>query len=179
MSGFKSQNPGRSPGSKPKNRAAGFHFSLHSWGSFPGSGRIFDAMTDALEEGPFFHGTKAQLEVGDLLRAGFNSNYRPEVVMNHIYFTALTDGAGLAAEITALDGEPHVYEVEPTGDFENDPNVTDKKFPGNPTRSYRSTAPLRVVREVTDFKRLTPEELQDWRDKLAKLHADLTAKIIN
>lgn len=99
--------------------------------------------------------------------------------MNHIYFTALTDGAGLAAEITALDGEPHVYEVEPTGDFENDPNVTDKKFPGNPTRSYRSTAPLRVVREVTDFKRLTPEELQDWRDKLAKLHADPTAKIIN
>lgn len=99
--------------------------------------------------------------------------------MNHIYFTALPDGAGLAAEIAALDSVPHVYEVEPLGEFENDPNVTDKKLPGNPTRSYRSTEPLRVVREVTDFKRLTPEELQDWRDKLAKLHADPAAKIIN
>lgn len=136
-------------------------------------------MTDALDNGPFFHGTKAQLEAGDLLTAGFNSNYHPEVVMNHIYFTALPDGAGLAAELVALNGTPHVYEVEPTGDFENDPNVTDKKFPGNPTRSYRSTAPLRILREVTDWKRLTPEELQTWRDNLAKLAQDKTAKIIN
>ncbi len=91
-------------------------------------------MSEVLDEGPFFHGTKAQLQPGDLLRAGFNSNYRPEVVMNHIYFTALRDGAGLAAELATLDGStPHVYEVEPTGPFENDPpNVTDKKFPGNP-----------------------------------------------
>ncbi|SMX90757.1 rifampin ADP-ribosylating transferase [Brevibacterium aurantiacum] len=136
-------------------------------------------MTDALDNGPFFHGTKAQLEAGDLLTAGFNSNYHPEVVMNHIYFTALPDGAGLAAELVALNETPHVYEVEPTGEFENDPNVTDKKFPGNPTRSYRSTAPLRILREVTDWKRLTPEELQTWRDNLAKLAQDKTAEIIN
>ena len=115
---------------------------------------------DVLDEGPFFHGTKAELHEGDLLIAGYPSNYRPEIIMNHVYFTALVDGAGLAAEIAALEGTPHVYEVEPTGPYENDPNVTDKKFPGNPTRSYRTAAPLRVVREITDWTRLTPETLR-------------------
>lgn len=136
-------------------------------------------MSDVLDDGPFFHGTKADLQVGDLLTAGFRSNYRPEVVMNHVYFTALVNGAGLAAELAAGDGEPRVYEVEPTGDFENDPNVTDKKFPGNPTRSYRSTAPIRVVREVTDWPRLTPEELQGWRDRLAAILEHERGEIIN
>ena len=133
-------------------------------------------MTD---EGPFFHGTKADLQPGDLLTAGFRSNYRPEIVMNHVYFTALRDGAGLAAELAAGDGEPRVYLVEPTGAFENDPNVTDKKFPGNPTRSYRSTDPLRVVAEVHDWTRLTPEALQEWRDRLASVLADERGEIIN
>lgn len=136
-------------------------------------------MAAPLDDGPFFHGTKADLQVGELLTAGFRSNYRPEIVMNHIYFTALRDGAGLAAELAAGDGEPRVYAVEPTGEFENDPNVTDKKFPGNPTRSYRSTAPLRVVGEVTDWTRLTPEALQMWRDRLAAVHADSRGEIIN
>src|SRR4249919_4357426 len=89
--------------------------------------------TEILDKGPFYHGTKADLQVGDLLTAGFRSNYRPEVVMNHIYFTALRDGAGLAAELAAGDTAPRVFVVEPTGSFENDPNVTDKKYPGNPT----------------------------------------------
>jgi hypothetical protein len=132
-----------------------------------------------LDEGPFFHGTKADLRVGDLLTPGFRSNYRPEVVMNHIYFTALRDGAGLAAELAPGDGEPHVYVVEPTGVFEDDPNVTDKKFPGNPTRSYRSAAPLRIVGEVTDWTRLTPEALRAWRDRIAAIRADERATIIN
>ncbi len=132
-----------------------------------------------MDEGPFFHGTKAALRVGDLLTPGFPSNYRPEIVMNHIYFTALPDGAGLAAELAPGDGAPRVYVVEPTGPFEDDPNVTDKKFPGNPTRSYRSTAPLRVVGEVTDWTRLTPEALQAWRDRLAAIRADDRAEIIN
>ena len=132
-----------------------------------------------LEEGPFFHGTKADLREGDLLTAGFRSNYRPEVVMNHIYFTALPNGAGLAAELAPGDRIPRVYLVEPTGAFEDDPNVTDKKFPGNPTRSYRSTAPLRVVGEVTDWTRLTPEALQAWRERLAELAADERGEIIN
>jgi hypothetical protein len=130
-------------------------------------------------EGPFFHGTKADLQVGDLLTAGRRSNYRPDIVMNHVYFTAMTDGAGLAAELAAGDGEPRVYVVEPTGAFEDDPNVTDKKFPGNPTRSYRSTEPLRVVAEVSDWTRLAPETLQGWRDRLAAMRADGTDEIIN
>ena len=126
-------------------------------------------MSDVLDEGPFFHGTKADLRVGDLLTAGFRSNYRPEVVMNHIYFTALPDGAGLAAELAAGEGDPRVYVVEPTGPFENDPNVTDKKFPGNPTRSYRTHHALRVVGEVDDWVGHPPEALQAMLDGLARL----------
>lgn len=137
------------------------------------------AMSEVLDQGPFFHGTKADLRVGDLLTAGFPSNYRPEVLMNHIYFTALRDGAGLAAELAPGDGAPRVYIVEPTGSFEDDPNVTDKKFPGNPTRSFRSTDPLRIVGEDTNWARLTPEELQVWRDRLAAIRADERAEIIN
>ncbi|AKN74460.1 ribosomal subunit interface protein [Streptomyces sp. PBH53] len=136
-------------------------------------------MDEVLDEGPFYHGTKADLRVGDHLTAGFRSNYRPEVVMNHVYFTALRDGAGLAAELAAGDGAPRVYVVEPTGEFENDPNVTDRKFPGNPTRSYRSRDPLRIVGEVTDWTRLTPEALRMWRDRLAAIRADERAEIIN
>jgi hypothetical protein len=132
-----------------------------------------------LDEGPFYHGTKARLREGDLLTPGFRSNYRPEVVMNHIYFTALRDGAGLAAELAAGDGEPRVYLVEPTGTFEDDPNVTDKKFPGNPTRSFRSSTPLKVIGEVTDWTRLTPEALQEWRARLAAIIADERGEIIN
>ena len=136
-------------------------------------------MSKPLDDGPFYHGTKADLREGDLLTAGFRSNYKPDVVMNHIYFTALPDGAGLAAEIAPGDGDPRVYLVEPTGEFENDPNVTDKKFPGNPTRSYRSTAPLKIVSEVHDWTRLTPEALQLWRDRLAAIRTDDRAEIIN
>lgn len=136
-------------------------------------------MNAALEKGPFYHGTKVKLRAGDLLTAGFSSNYRPEIVMNHIYFTALRDGAGLAAELAAGDGPPRVYLVESTGEFEDDPNVTDKKFPGNPTRSYRSREPLRVIAEVDDWARLSPEELQAWRDRLAKARADERGEIIN
>ena len=137
------------------------------------------AVSDVLDEGPFFHGTKADLRVGDLLTAGFRSNYRPDVLMNHIYFTALRDGAGLAAELAAGDAAPRVFAVEPTGAFEDDPNVTDKKFPGNPTRSYRSKDPLRILGEVTDWTRLTPAELQAWHDRLAAIRADGRDEIIN
>ena len=137
-------------------------------------------MSDVPDDGPFFHGTKAELRPGENLTAGFTSNYRPEVVMNLVYFTALCDGAGLAAEVAALDGStPHVYEVVPTGPFEDDPNVTDKKFPGNPTRSFRSRAPLRVVREVADWRRPTPEAVQLWRDRLSAIRADERGEIIN
>ena len=140
-------------------------------------------MPRALDDGPFFHGTVADLRPGELLTAGRRSNYRPEVVMNHVYFTALVDGAGLAAEIAAElaqgDPAPRVYRVDPTGPFEDDPNVTDKKFPGNPTRSYRSRAPLRVVAEVTEWTRLSPEARQAWKERLAALLSDERAEIVN
>ncbi|WP_099023723.1 NAD(+)--rifampin ADP-ribosyltransferase [Mycolicibacterium palauense] len=140
-------------------------------------------MSGPLDEGPFFHGTIADMTVGEFLTAGRPSNYRPEIVMNHIYFTALVDGAGLAAEIAAelaTDAAvPRVYRVEPTGAFENDPNVTDKKFPGNPTRSYRSSAPLRILGEITEWTRLTPEQIQTWRERLAALLSSDRGVIIN
>lgn len=140
-------------------------------------------MNASEERGPFYHGTIADLRPGDVLTAGFRSNYRPEIVMNHVYFTALRDGAGLAAELAAelATGErtPRVYEVEPTGPFEDDPNVTDKKFPGNPTRSFRTSEPLRVIAEVTEWTRLTPEALQSWRDRLISLPPEERGEILN
>ena len=118
------------------------------------------------DKGPFYHGTKANLQVGDLLKAGGNSNYKSEIKMNHIYFTALVNGAGLAAALAKGDENERVYIVEPTGNYENDPNLTDKKFPGNPTRSYRSEAPLKIIGEVTNWIRPNPDDLQKFRGKL-------------
>jgi rifampin ADP-ribosylating transferase len=118
------------------------------------------------DKGPFYHGTKADLQAGDFLRAGYQSNYQSELTMNHIYFTALLHGAGLAAALAKGNGRERVYVVEPTGNFDNDPNVTNKKFPGNPTRSYRTEAPLKIVGEVTGWRKQTPGELQKWREKL-------------
>jgi tetratricopeptide (TPR) repeat protein len=135
---------------------------------------LANSFTDKLSDsGPFYHGTKVDLQVGDLLIAGSRSNYKPEIIMNHIYFTALVNGAGLAAELAKGDGLARVYIVEPTGIFENDPNVTNKKFPGNLTRSYRTQSPLKIVGEVTDWVKLTPEELQKWREKLANIKGDI------
>lgn len=128
-----------------------------------------------LDAGPFFHGTKVDLQVGDFLTAGFRSNYRDTVVMNHIYFTALPKGAGLAAEMAKGDGAPRVYIVAPTGDFENDPNVTDKKFPGNPTRSYRSKHPLKIVGELESWELYDAEFIQQLRIRVA----DGMGEIIN
>src|SRR5215213_603845 len=128
---------------------------------------------DPSDNGPFYHGTKADLQVGDLLTPGGTSNYDPNVVMNHIYFTALVNGAGLAAALAKGQGRERVYIVKPTGLFEHDPNVTNKKFPGNPTRSYRSTAPLKIVGEVTEWVRQTAEELQRWREKLANSKGEI------
>src|SRR6185436_7134349 len=125
------------------------------------------------DNGPFYHGTRADLQIGDLLTPGGNSNYKDDLIMNHIYFTALASGAGLAAALAKGDGPERVYVVEPAGSFENDPNVTDKKFPGNPTRSYRSLAPLKIVGEATDWVRQTPEQIQHWRDKLANSKGDI------
>lgn len=136
----------------------------------------YDAYTHV--EGPFFHGTKAAVEVGTELVPGFGSNYQDGRVSNHIYFTGLIETAAWGAELaTALDGialdgageRGHVYVVEPLGPFEDDPNVTNKRFVGNPTKSYRTRAPLRVVAEVPDWPGHPPEVLQGMLDSLARL----------
>jgi len=129
------------------------------------------------DAGPFFHGTKADLRPGDLLTAGFTSNYDASVVMNHIYFTSLPKGAGLAAEIAKGHGRPRVYIVEPLGDFEDDPNVTDKKFPGNPTQSFRSREPLRVVGELVDWVGHSPEKLEAMRAAIDAVQRSETTQI--
>ncbi|PRD48045.1 NAD(+)--rifampin ADP-ribosyltransferase [Sphingobacterium haloxyli] len=126
-------------------------------------------------KGPFFHGTRADLQIGDLLTAGGKSNYEADLVMNHIYFTALIHGAGLAAALAKGEGEERVYIIEPTGDFEEDPNVTNKKFAGNPTRSYRSQKPLKVIGEIENWARITTEERSKWQERLA----DNDGEIIN
>jgi rifampin ADP-ribosylating transferase len=129
-------------------------------------GKLYDS-------GPFYHGTKADLQVGDLLTAGGRSNYNSEIIMNHVYFTALVNGAGLAAALAKGEGRERVYIVEPTGSFENDPNVTDKKFPGNLTRSYRTEAALKIIGEVTDWVRQTSADVQEWREKLANVKGEI------
>ncbi|WP_403001992.1 NAD(+)--rifampin ADP-ribosyltransferase [Pedobacter suwonensis] len=125
------------------------------------------SVSQPADGGPFYHGTRADLKVGDLLTAGYSSNYQSDLIMNHIYFTALVNGAGLAAALAKDDAPERVYIVEPMGSFEDDPNVTNKKFPGNPTRSYRTKEPLKIVGEVSEWLRQTPEQLQQWREKLA------------
>lgn len=123
--------------------------------------------------GPFYHGTKSKLQPGDELTPGFGSNFQDGRVSNHIYFTALVDtaawGAELAASLAGAEGRGHIYIVEPRGPFEDDPNVTNKRFPGNPTQSYRTRAPLRVVRELEDWEGHSPEVLQGMLDHLATL----------
>ena len=123
--------------------------------------------------GPFLHGTKAVLQVGDELVPGRESNFRSGRVMRHVYFTGLEEtaawGAELATALAGSSGRGHVYVVEPLGPFEDDPNVTDKRFPGNPTESYRTRLPLRVVGEVADWQGHPPEMLANMLDRLAAL----------
>ncbi|MGV0853058.1 NAD(+)--rifampin ADP-ribosyltransferase [Mycolicibacterium phlei] len=119
--------------------------------------------------GVYLHGTKADLKIGDYLVPGRPSNYEDGRISNHVYVTQTLDGAVWGAELAAGDGPGHVYIVEPTGPLEDDPNVTDKKFPGNPTRSYRTREPVKIVGEVTDWVGHTPEQLQAMRDGIAEL----------
>jgi rifampin ADP-ribosylating transferase len=123
--------------------------------------------------GPFFHGTRSVLQVGDELVAGRGSNYQAGRVSNNVYFSALVETAAWGAELaTALAGSAergHIYVVEPLGPFEDDPNVTNKRFPGNPTRSYRTRSPLRVVGELDDWEGHSPEVLRGMLESLARL----------
>ena len=128
--------------------------------------------------GPFLHGTRASFTPGELVLPGKPSHFRPDRPLAHVYFTPRPETAAWGAELAAAlatdaDGptQGRVYEVEPTGPFEDDPNVTDKKLPGNPTRSYRSRDPPRVVTEVTDWPKHSPEELEGMLTGLARLRA--------
>lgn len=127
---------------------------------------------------PYYHGTRADLAVGDLLAPGFGSNYR-EQALSCIYFSAALESAVWGCELAKGEGRERIYIVEPTGPFEDDPNLTDKKFPGNPTKSYRSREPLRIVGEVENWQPHPPEVLQAMKDSLAKMEAEGTAKIID
>lgn len=119
--------------------------------------------------GVYLHGTKADLAVGQVLEPGRTSNFEDGRTMNHIYFTATLDAAVWGAELAVGDGRGRIYVVEPTGEYEDDPNVTDKRFPGNPTRSFRSRDPLQVVGELVDWVGHPPEKVQAMRDGLAAL----------
>ena len=121
------------------------------------------------QSGTLLHGTKAQLAIGDLLVPGRPSNFDPGRVMNHVYVTATLDAATWGAELATGDGPPRIYIVQPTGPVEDDPNVTDKKFPGNPTRSFRSREPVRIVGEIVDWVGHSDAQLQAMRDRLAEL----------
>ena len=125
---------------------------------------------DELDAGPFYHGTKADLKIDDLLIPGYSSNYGKRMKANFVYFAATMDAAIWGAELAVGDEPGRVYCVLPTGDFENDPNLTDKKFPGNPTRSYRTKEPLQVIGEITDWEGHPPEVLQNMRDSLEKMN---------
>lgn len=127
--------------------------------------------TAAMFTRQFFHGTRANLEPGDMISVGYPSNFTEGKPLSWVYFTGTLDAAIWGAEL-ALGAEPErIYVVEPMGSVVDDPNVTDKKFPGNPTLSYRSTEPLRVVAEVMKWQGHPPERLQQMRDSLARLKA--------
>ncbi len=125
--------------------------------------------SEVLDSGPFYHGTKADLKPGSLLKPGYSSNYGGRKKANFVYMAATMEAAVWGAELAQGDGPGRIYIVEPTGPFENDPNLTDKKFPGNPTRSYRTREPLRTVGEVLDWEGHSPEMLQQMLDNLAEL----------
>ena len=127
-----------------------------------------DDLCQGCRPGPFYHGTRADLNVGDRLAPGFTSNYADRK-LSWIYFSGTLDAAIWGCELAQGEGRERIYIVEPTGDYFDDPNLTDKKFPGNPTQSYRSRAPLRVTGEITDWQGHSPEQLKAMKDHLERL----------
>jgi rifampin ADP-ribosylating transferase len=127
------------------------------------------AAIDDMTSQRFYHGTKADLKPGDLIRPGYSSNYGQRKQAAFVYLTATLDAATWGAELSLGEGPGRIYIVEPTGPIEDDPNLTDKKFPGNPTKSYRSRDPLRVTGEVNDWQGHSPEQLTAMKDHLERL----------
>lgn len=131
-----------------------------------------------LDPGPFFHGTKAIFSVGDVLEPGHASNHRDEP-LHHIYFTATLDAAKWGAELARGETPEQIYIVEPTGAFENDPNLTDQRFPGNPTRSYRTLEPLIVVAILKSWERHSEDMIEEMRSSIKKIQQSGKDHIIN
>ena len=125
--------------------------------------------TEDMSSRQFYHGTKANLKLGDLIEPGFNSNFGKGKKAAYVYLTATLDAATWGAELAVGEGPGRIYIVEPTGPIEDDPNLTDKKFPGNPTKSYRTRHPLRVTGEITDWQGHSPEQLKAMKDNLERL----------
>jgi len=121
------------------------------------------------DPGPFYHGSKADLKPGDLLQPGHHSNFGQQREANYVYLTATMDAATWGAELAVGDGPGRIYQVEPTGPIQDDPNLTNKRFPGNPTRSYRTQHPLRVVGEISDWEPHPSDVLQSMRNRLEEL----------
>jgi rifampin ADP-ribosylating transferase len=132
---------------------------------------------EVYEAGVYLHGTKANLAIGEILAPGRESNFEQGRTMNYVYFTATLDAAVWGAELASGEGRGRIYLVEPTGEFEDDPNVTDKKFPGNPTQSFRSRAPLRIVGELVDWVGHPATKLQAMRDGIEALKRQGAAHI--
>lgn len=126
--------------------------------------------TTASHSSLFYHGTKASLKKGDLIEPGFTSNYGRRNKARYVYFTATLDAAIWGAELAAGESAGKIYTVEPLGNYEDDPNLTDKKFPGNPTKSYRTKSALKITGEVTEWEGHPAEQLQAMKDHLAKLN---------
>jgi rifampin ADP-ribosylating transferase len=139
--------------------------------SLPAKPEPFEVWINAQGAQELLHGTKADLSPGDLIEPGRASNYGDRETAAFVYLTATLDAATWGAELALGDGRGRIYIVEPTGAIEDDPNLTDKKFPGNPTRSYRTRAPLRVVGELTSWLGHSPEQLQAMKDGLARIAA--------
>ena len=136
------------------------------------SGKREPVPFEVYEPGVYLHGTKADIALGELLVAGRESNFEEGRVMNYVYFTSTLDAATWGAELASGDGRGRIYVVEPTGDFEDDPNLTDKKFPGNPTLSFRSREPLRVVGELVDWVGHSPQKLEAMRAGLQRIQTE-------
>ena len=117
----------------------------------------------------FYHGTKADLQRGDLIAPGYNSNFGRRKKAAYVYLTATLDAATWGAELALGDGPGRIYTVKPTGPIEDDPNLTDKKYPGNPTKSYRSLHALEVTGEITDWQGHSADELKAMKDGLERL----------
>lgn len=127
------------------------------------------AATDELSSQRFYHGTKADMKPGDLIEPGHESNYGKRKKGAYVYLTATLDAATWGAELALGEGPGRIYIVEPTGPIADDPNLTDKKYPGNPTKSYRSRDPLRITGEVTEWKGHSPQELEAMKENVERL----------